>query len=117
MGKNAWAMPNYTTSGIANRPNRPIQLPEDLGGAFERDFLAGDVPEVPDGIAFTDQGIPLLDQIPVMRPDVGVGSHSRIEDPDMPKMGVADEMMAMIDADQLGRHLGPPDTVGGLVFI
>jgi len=34
-------------------------------------------------------------------PDVGIRPHGHVEDPYMPEMGVADEVMAMVDADQV----------------
>jgi hypothetical protein len=64
---------------------------------------------VPNGIVFSDHGIPFVDQGSVMSPDVSERPHGHVEDAGMPKMSIANEEVAMVDAGQVGlTHSSTP---------
>lgn len=59
-------------------------------------------------MVLANQRVPLIDLVAIVRANIRVGPHGHVQDADMPEMGVADEVMAMVDADEVGRHFGAP---------
>lgn len=63
---------------------------------------------MPNVMVLVNQRVPLIDLVAVMGSDVGLRPPGHVEDPGMPEMGVAHEVVAMVDADEVGRHFGAP---------